>query len=222
MDEFDEEEMEQELHEFSQEIGQKVLELTEKVHPLRIALAGAILLLILGALASTWYWAIPRDDVEIEVTYLQRNGHIVLAELFNEGSRSITDVVFIVEFADKDGIVIGNISENFDAIPSHTSISGERMQINVQGYTVWEEYSIQIHIEWTDFSILSKERKYTLHFGREKLTEINQLKSQVEPGDIFAQFSDHEKLVIGIYQGNGAQLLGLSFDSPITIIFEEG
>jgi S-adenosylmethionine hydrolase len=78
------------------------------------------------------------------------------------------------------------------------------------------------NIEWTDFSILSKERKYTLHFGREKLTEINQLKSQVEPGDIFAQFSDHEKLVIGIYQGNGAQLLGLSFDSPITIIFEEG
>ena len=51
MDEFDEEEMEQELHEFSQEIGQKVLELTEKVHPLRIALAGAILLFILGALA---------------------------------------------------------------------------------------------------------------------------------------------------------------------------
>ena len=102
MDEFDEEEMEQELHEFSQEIGQKVMELTEKVHPLRIALAGAIMLLLLGALVSTWYWAIPRDDVEIEVTYLQRNGHIVLAELFNDGSRSITDVVFIVDFVDKD------------------------------------------------------------------------------------------------------------------------
>ncbi|MDC0557441.1 hypothetical protein OAO34_06610 [Candidatus Poseidoniaceae archaeon] len=55
MDEFDEEEMEQELHEFSQEIGQKVLELTEKVHPLRIALTEVIMLLLLGALVSTWY-----------------------------------------------------------------------------------------------------------------------------------------------------------------------
>ena len=31
-------------------------------------------------------------DVEIEVMYLQRNGHIVLAELVNDGSREITDV----------------------------------------------------------------------------------------------------------------------------------
>ena len=169
MDEFDEEEMEQELHEFSQEIGQKVMELTEKVHPLRIALAGAIMLLLLGALVSTWYWAIPRDDVEIEVTYLQRNGHIVLAELFNDGSRSITDVVFIVDFVDKDNNVLGTISEEFDAIPSHTSISGERMQINVQGYTVWEEYSIQIHIEWTDFRGTEIKQDF-IHFVSEAQT----------------------------------------------------
>lgn len=169
MDEFDEEEMEQELHEFSQEIGQKVLELTEKVHPLRIALAGVIMLLLLGALVSTWYWAIPRDDVEIEVTYLQRNGHIVLAELFNDGSRPITDVVFIVQFVDKDGTELGNISEDFDAIPSHTSISGDRMQINVQGYTVWEEYSIQISIEWTDFRGTENKQEF-IHFVSEAQT----------------------------------------------------
>lgn len=171
MDEFDEAEMEQELHEFSQEIGQKVLELTEKVHPLRIALAGVIMLLLLGALVSTWYWAIPRDDVEIEVTYLQRNGHIVLAELFNDGSRSITDVVFIVQFVDKDGTELGNISEEFDAIPSHTSISGDRMQINVQGYTVWEEYSIQISIEWTDFRGTENKQEF-IHFVSEAQTAI--------------------------------------------------
>lgn len=168
MDEFDEE-MEQELHEFSQEIGQKVLELTEKVHPLRIALAGMILLLILGAIASTWYWAIPRDDVEIEVTYLQRNGHIVLAELVNDGSRSITDVVFIVELVDKDNNIIGEISEKFESIPSHTSISGDRMEINVQGYTVWEEYSINIQIEWTNFKGTENKQEF-IHFVSEAQT----------------------------------------------------
>ena len=91
MGDFDEE-MEQELHEMSQEIGEKVKEFTERVHPLRIALAGVVFIMLLGALASTWYWVIPRDDVEIEVVYLQRNGHIVLTELFNDGSRDITDV----------------------------------------------------------------------------------------------------------------------------------
>jgi hypothetical protein len=168
MDDFDEE-MEQDLHEFSQEIGQKVMELTEKVHPLRIALAGVILLLILGAIASTWYWAIPRDDVEIEVTYLQRNGHIVLAELVNDGSRSITDVTFVVEFVDQDKNVLGEISEKFDAIPSHTSISGDKMEINVQGYTVWEEYSIRIQVEWTNFRGAENSQEF-IHFVSEAQT----------------------------------------------------
>ena len=59
-----------ELHDLSQEIGQKVAEFSEKVHPLRIALAGVILLMLLGALASTWYWVIPRDDVELSLIHI--------------------------------------------------------------------------------------------------------------------------------------------------------
>jgi len=146
------EEMEQELHEMSQEIGEKVKEFTERVHPLRIALAGVIFIMLLGALASTWYWVIPRDDVEIEVVYLQRNGHIVLTELFNDGSRGITDVSLNVNFRDMDGNVLGKIDVKFDSIPSHTSISGDKMEIDVRGYTVWDAYTIQIDIEWTDFN----------------------------------------------------------------------
>ena len=75
-DEYDPE-MEEELHELSQEIGKMVVDFTEKISPMRVALAGLVLILLLGALVSTWYWVIPRDDVEIEVMYLQRNGHIV-------------------------------------------------------------------------------------------------------------------------------------------------
>ena len=140
-----------ELHDLSQEIGQKVAEFSEKVHPLRIALAGVILLMLLGALASTWYWVIPRDDVEIEITYLQRNGHIVLTELTNDGSREITDVNLIVEFKDKENTIIEYFEVAFDSIPSHTSISGDKMELVARGYTVWDEYTIHVSIEWTNF-----------------------------------------------------------------------
>ncbi len=143
--------MEEELHDVSQEIGHKVKEFTEKVHPLRIALAGIILLLLLGAIASAWYWAIPRDDVEIETMYLQRSGHIVLTEIVNDGSRAITDVTFTVEFVDSSDTVIGELQVSFDSIPGHTSISGDKMELIVRGYTVWDEYTIEIEMEWTNF-----------------------------------------------------------------------
>ena len=149
MDELDH--TDEELHDLSQEIGEKLVELTERVHPLRIALAGVILLMLLGALASTWYWVIPRDDVEIEITYLQRNGHIVLTELTNDGSREITDVNLVVEFMNKDNEIIADFQVSFDSIPSHTSISGNEMELVARGYSVWEEYSIHVLIEWTNF-----------------------------------------------------------------------
>ena len=67
-----------------------------------------------------------RDDVEIEVMYLQRNGHIVLAELVNDGSREITDVTLTVEFVDAEKTVLDSLQVTFDSIPSHTSISGDK------------------------------------------------------------------------------------------------
>ena len=126
----DDSENEQELHEISQEIGEKIVEIAEKVHPLRVALAGVVMLLILGALVSTWYWVIPRDDVEIDVVYLQRNGHIVMVELFNDGSREITDVNLKIDFVDSDNKVLQSIDVSFDKLSSHTSVSGDEMEMN--------------------------------------------------------------------------------------------
>jgi|TARA_B110000881_G_scaffold55397_1_gene47247 hypothetical protein len=163
------EEMEEELHDLSQEVGLKVKEFTERVHPLRIALAGLVLLMMLGALASTWHWVIPRDDVEIQVTYLQRNGHIVLTELVNDGSREITDVTLQVEFIDKDNLVIADLQVSFDVIPSHTSISGDQMELIARGYTVWDEYSIHVSIEWTNFRGYESQEEF-VHFVSESQT----------------------------------------------------
>ena len=159
-EEYDEE-MEEELHELSQEIGERVKEFTESIHPMRVALAGVIFMMIIGALVSTWYWVIPRDDVEIEVMYLQRNGHVVLTELINDGSREITDVTLTVEFVDKEKTILDYLQVSFDKIPSHTSISGDKLELDVRGYTVWDEYTIQIEIQWTDFRGVENQEQFT-------------------------------------------------------------
>ncbi|RJU86586.1 MAG: hypothetical protein DWC02_04400 [Candidatus Poseidoniales archaeon] len=170
MDEFDEE-LEQELHEFSQEIGQKIIEISEKIHPVRVAIAGLVMLLILGAIAASWYWVIPRDDVEIEVKYLQRNGHIVLTEIVNDGSREITNVQFKVEFVDKNNEVIDFFEVNLDSIPSHSSVSGDEMELVIQGYTVWEEYSIEVSIKWTNFKGVENVEKF-IHYVSDAQTAV--------------------------------------------------
>ena len=139
-DEYDEE-MEDELRELSQEIGERVKEIAENIHPMRVALAGVIFIMLIGALASTWYWVIPRDDVEIDVMYLQRNGHVVLTELVNDGSREITNVTLTVEFVD-----------------------------DVRGYSVWDEYTIQIEIVWTNFRGEENTEQF-LHKVSENVTE---------------------------------------------------
>jgi hypothetical protein len=163
------EEMEEELHDRSQEIGEFVVELAEKIHPLRVALAGVILIILLGALVSTWYWVIPRDDVEIDILYLQRNGHVVLAELTNDGSREIRDVTLTVDFVDQEMSVLDSLTVTFDSIPSHTSVSGDKMELDLRGYSVWEEYTIQVQIEWTDFRG-SENKEQFIHVVSEQVT----------------------------------------------------
>ena len=168
-DEYDPE-MYEELHEISQDIGEKVAELTQKISPIRVAIAGLVLMLILGAIASTWYWIIPRDDVEIDVMYLQRNGHIVMVELINDGSREITDVELKVDFVDSTQTVIGDINLSVKSIASHTSISGDDMELELRGYSVWEEYTIQITIKWTDFRGVENEERF-IHKVSDNITE---------------------------------------------------
>lgn len=77
------------------------------------------------------------------------------------------------------------------------------------------------NIEKTDFDILSRNRNYTIYFAREKVDLVQSRIDQVEPGDVFVMFNEGERLTIGINQGKGSQLLGLEYDSPVTIQFEE-
>ncbi|HEY9117167.1 MAG TPA: SAM-dependent chlorinase/fluorinase [Roseivirga sp.] len=77
------------------------------------------------------------------------------------------------------------------------------------------------NIEKIDFDILSRNRKYSISFGREQVTGIQQFTNEVDPGDVFIIFNDGGQMMIGINQGSGSQLLGMEYDSPVIIQFEE-
>ena len=85
-----------------------------------------------------------------------------------------------------------------------------------------DEYGNLIsNIEEEVFNILLKDRKYIIQFGREKATKINYSYNEVDDGDCFVIFNDLGLLEIGINKGNASKLLGLKYDSPISIIFED-
>lgn len=121
------------------------------INPARVAIAGLIMLLLVGLIASGWYWVLPRDDVEVETIYMQRGGHLVMSELYNDGSRAITDVTVKVEFQDEFGNLIQEMRIDVDEVASHSSLAGDDLEMIVLGYTVWDEYILEVSVTWTSF-----------------------------------------------------------------------
>lgn len=77
------------------------------------------------------------------------------------------------------------------------------------------------NIKKVDFDILSRGKQYRVVFGRESAQQVHRHYYDVEPGEVFFVFNSLNVLEIGINQGDAAMLLGLSYDSPIQIQFEE-
>lgn len=71
------------------------------------------------------------------------------------------------------------------------------------------------------FDTLSKGKTYTVQFGGEKFKRIHNNYHQADQGDCFLIFNSLDLLEIGIYKGNASELLGLSYDSSVNIIFDE-
>jgi S-adenosyl-L-methionine hydrolase (adenosine-forming) len=71
------------------------------------------------------------------------------------------------------------------------------------------------------FDTLTVGKAYTIHFGGEKFRRIHTNYNQAEQGDCFLIFNSLALLEIGIYKGNASELLGLGYDSPVTISFDE-
>ena len=135
----------------AQEAALFIKERIRNINPTRVAIAGLIMLLLVGLIASGWYWVLPRDDVEVETIYMQRGGHLVMTELFNDGSRAITDVTVQVEFQDEFGNLIQEMRIDVDEVASHSSLAGDDLEMIVLGYTVWDEYILEVSVTWTSF-----------------------------------------------------------------------
>jgi S-adenosyl-L-methionine hydrolase (adenosine-forming) len=71
------------------------------------------------------------------------------------------------------------------------------------------------------FETLSKGKTYTLQFGGEKFRRIHTQYNQTDQGECFLLFNSLDLLEIGIYKGNASALLGLTYDSPVSILFDE-
>ena len=130
--------------------AQFVKELQKEITPNRVAMAGLIVMLLIGAIFSTWYWVIPRDSVMVETLYMQRSGHLVMSEIHNTGSREITDVEFDVKFQSLEGEILDSMGIDVDSISAHSSVAGDDIEMLIAGYTVWDNYVIAIDLKYTD------------------------------------------------------------------------
>jgi len=138
--------------EAAQEAAKILSTLKREITPTRVAMAGAVLFMLITLTLSGWYWVLPRDSVTVETHYMQRGGHLMMTELHNDGSRSITDVVLDIEFQTLDGALIDSMSLEIDLLESHSSISGDDLEMMVIGYTVWDEYKLVIDLEYRDYT----------------------------------------------------------------------
>ena len=133
-------------HEILQIVGERV----EKVRPSRVIFASVAVLLILSGIMIIGTWIVPYDRTSVDVVYLQGvGGHVVLVELDNKGSRSITDVQLDIRFLDDDSKEIARSTFETDEIAAHTSIAGENLELIAPGASVWENYTIEIILDYT-------------------------------------------------------------------------
>ncbi|MCH1422783.1 MAG: hypothetical protein L7U62_04760 [Candidatus Poseidoniaceae archaeon] len=141
-----------ETYEDMQRVSKTLEKIRKEISPSRVALAGIVFLLFIGVLVSGWYWALPRDAVNVETTYLQRGGHLMMSEIHNVGSRDITDVSLLIEFKSTDGEVLDFMSIEAERIEAHSSLAGDKLEMMVIGHSVWDEYIISVDLQYTNYN----------------------------------------------------------------------
>ena len=140
--------------ELAHEILDKIEDVAERVTPKRVVLASIMALLIGMASLLAVVWIIPYENVDVEVVYMQAGGgHVVLAELDNKGSRAIEDVSLTIRFLDLEGLEIDRHDFYMAKLPAHSSISNtpsDDLELVVLGQSVWDNYLIEITLEYVD------------------------------------------------------------------------
>lgn len=103
---------------------------------------------------------------------------------------------------------------NKQARATKQKISGSVIHVDHYGNLI-------TNIQYKDFEILSKDKKYKINYGRTFADQIHPSIASVVQGESFHIFNSLGLLEIGINMGNGSELLGLGYDSQVHIIFED-
>lgn len=91
----------------------------------------------------------------------------------------------------------------------------------IEGHVIHKDIygNLITNIDVETFDAMRQDRQFYVNFGRESVEKIFDTYSKVDEGDCIAIFNSMNLLEIGIVNGNGAELLGLDYDSPVSITF---
>lgn len=95
-----------------------------------------------------------------------------------------------------------------------TMIAGQI--IHVDGYG-----NLITNITKDVFAATQDGRPFEIFFGRESLDRISNTYDNTSNGDVLAIFNSNNNLELAISLGNASQLLGMSYDSPIRVMFTQ-
>ena len=145
------------------EIAHDILETLEStkelISPRRVIFASATVLSLLLVSILTVVWIVPYDRVSVDVVYRQgTSGHIILAQLDNQGSREITDVTITIRFTDINSVELGRTDHYIDSLSAHSFYAGDDLELIVGGASVWENYQIEILLEYSYYNGIVDER----------------------------------------------------------------
>ena len=94
-----------------------------------------------------------------------------------------------------------------------SQISGHVIRVDSYGNLI-------ANIEEETFRFLTKDKRFSISFGRDRMLQVHENYDSVESGECFIIFNSLGLLEIGINKGNASQLLGLGYDTPIIINIE--
>ena len=146
------------------QLAHEVLEKIESsakkhISPTRVVFASIAVLLMIAASLFIVAWVVPYDRVAVDVVYRQGGpGHVVLVELGNAGSRAIENVDLTIRFIDSDGMEVGRQDFSRDSLPAHSSVSGDDLELLIDGASVWENYTIEIILYYDSYDSERSER----------------------------------------------------------------
>tara|TARA_B110000881_G_C18588453_1_gene526332 strand:- start:1804 stop:2358 length:555 start_codon:yes stop_codon:yes gene_type:complete len=143
----------------AQDILEKIEATREIISPRRVIFASATVVSLLLVTVFTVIWVVPYDRVSVDVVYRQgASGHVVLLQLDNQGSREISDISISIRFTNYEGAELGRTDFFLDTLPAHSFYAGDNLELMVNGASVWEDYQIEISLEYNYYNGRGDER----------------------------------------------------------------